>query len=668
MSGRLDGKVVLVTGTGGGIGRATALVCAREGAYVIGCDLNPGPSEETVALVRDAGGRMDAVAPVDLSTEAGSADWVEQAVALGGGIDVLVNNASAIRFAPIAEMSYEDWSFTIRNELDIVFLVTKAAWPHLVARGGGSIVNIGSISGSRGAWFMPQNAHGAAKGGVLALTNHLVIEGGPHNIRVNAVSPAMTETPHTKPLVGGPGDPRAGAVPAAARTVGAARGHCPRDPLPRQRRGAARQRGEHPGRRRDGGRGMSVDVKGRLFLRGEDGYEQARVGRIFNVRRPDRFPAAVLEAADEADVVAGVRLAAERGWTVSVRAGGHSWAAWSLHDDALLIDLGAFRDLSYDETTGVVSAGPATQGALELTPFLTERGRAFPAGHCATVGIGGFLLQGGQGWNGRLKGWACESIVAVDVVTASGELVRASATENPDLYWAARGSGPGFPGVVTRFHLQTYEKPAAMWHDTWTFHLDDAEAVVHWLHSVLPSLDRRVEPVLAATRLPDVPLYDGVSHPGGTVLLLHTTCMADSDEEAQRLLGGLGECPVAGRELGRVTTPTSVAEESEAQLAPEPRAPSVRRRLHVVRRTGGRPRAAADGHLALARHRALVLDLVRLAPGTRPPRHGVLRRGQRLRGDVPRLHRSGRRREVPQPGARADRRDRARRRRRRLPR
>jgi hypothetical protein len=76
--------------------------------------------------------------------------------------------------------------------------------------------------------------------------------------------------------------------------------------------------------------------------------------------------------------------------------------------------------------------------------------------------------------------------------------------------------------------------------------------------------------VLAATRLPDVPLYDGVTHPGGTVLLLHTTCMADSDEEAQRLLGGLGHSPIAGRELGRVTTPTSIADESEAQLAQNP--------------------------------------------------------------------------------------------------
>ena len=311
-------------------------------------------------------------------------------------------------------------------------------------------------------------------------------------------------------------------------------------------------------------------IKGRLVLRGEPGYEEARVGRVFNARKPDRYPAAVLEVADADDVVAGVRLAIERGWSLSVRSGGHSWAAWSVRDDALLLDLGALRSIEYDEATGIVAAGPATMGALELAPFLADRGRAFPGGHCATVGIGGYLLQGGQGWNGRAKGWACESVVAVDVVTAEGEHLRADSEHNSDLYWAARGAGPGFPGIVTRFHLQTYPQPGAMWHDTWTFRLDDAEAVIHWLHDVLPRLDRRVEPVMAATRLPDVPLYDGVEHPGGTVLLLHATCMADTAEEARALLGGLGECPAEGRELGHVTGPTSVAEESVAQMDQNP--------------------------------------------------------------------------------------------------
>lgn len=206
---RLLRKRVLVSGTGGGIGRATAMLCAREGAHVVGCDLNAAASQETVALTRAEGGRMDAVAPVDLATQAGARAWVDAAVELAGGIDVLVNNASAIRFGSIESLSYEDWSFTIRNELDLVFLTTQAAWPHLRESGGGAVVNVASISASRGAFFMPQNAHGAAKGGVLALTYQLAVEGGPDGIRVNAVSPAMTETPHTSPMLRSPDGPAA---------------------------------------------------------------------------------------------------------------------------------------------------------------------------------------------------------------------------------------------------------------------------------------------------------------------------------------------------------------------------------------------------------------------------------------------------------------------------
>jgi FAD/FMN-containing dehydrogenase len=315
---------------------------------------------------------------------------------------------------------------------------------------------------------------------------------------------------------------------------------------------------------------MADRLAGRLVLRGEPAYEQARVSRIFNARRPVRFPAAVLLAEDDGDVIEGVRLAAERGWTVSVRSGGHSWAAWSLRDDALLIDLGRLRDIAYEPATGVVSVRPAVTGGLELAPFLTERGRAFPAGHCATVGLGGYLLQGGQGWDGRARGWACQSVAGVDVVTADGQLVHADATDHSDLLWAARGAGPGFPGVVTRFRLHTYQAPRAMWQDTWTFRLDDTVELITWLHDVLPGLDRRVEPVVAATRLTDVPLHNGTARPGGTVLLLHTTVMADSDGQALALLAPLQAGPLAGRELGHVQSRTTVLEENAAQTAQNP--------------------------------------------------------------------------------------------------
>ena len=170
---------------------------------------------------------------------------------------------------------------------------------------------------------------------------------------------------------------------------------------------------------------------------------------------------------------------ANAGLQVSVRAGGHSWAAWSVRDEALLIDLGRVaRDDLRPGHRDRLRASPAVKGGAELVPFLTSHGRAFPGGHCPSVGIGGFLLQGGQGWNSRKYGWACENVVAIDVVTADGELIRADEEQNSDLLWAARGAGPGFFGVITRFHLRTYPLPRAMAHDTWMFELEELEPLL----------------------------------------------------------------------------------------------------------------------------------------------------------------------------------------------
>lgn len=175
---RLAGKVALITGTGVGMGRAAALRFAAEGATVVGCDLNPKTSEETVRLVRDAGGAMTAAAPVDLSSYEATQHWIDEAAATHGGIDVLYNNASLPVVGPWDDLTVDDWHAGIRNELDLVFYACKIAWPHLVARGGGSIINVASIASIRGAAFFQQAAHGAAKGGVLSLTYHLAAAGG----------------------------------------------------------------------------------------------------------------------------------------------------------------------------------------------------------------------------------------------------------------------------------------------------------------------------------------------------------------------------------------------------------------------------------------------------------------------------------------------------------
>ena len=141
---------------------------------------------------------MTSTHPVDLGDPVASRRWVAEAADQHGGFDILYNNAAAPKFASIADMSDEDWHFTVRNELDLIFYVCSAAWPHLIARGGGVIINTGSISGMSALPPTPGNfAHAATKGGVIAMTRELALEGGPHGIRANSISPGMVESPAT---------------------------------------------------------------------------------------------------------------------------------------------------------------------------------------------------------------------------------------------------------------------------------------------------------------------------------------------------------------------------------------------------------------------------------------------------------------------------------------
>lgn len=206
MSGRLDGKVTLITGTAGGQGAAAARLFAAEGATVVGCDLDAQRAEEVAAAVRAGGGEMHSFAPVDLADPGAAAEWIASAVRVAGGIDVLYNNASAPKVGPFEELSWDDWRFTMHNELDLIFTVTSAAWPHLMVSGG-TVINTASVAAHRGATFIEQTAHGAAKGGVLAMTRHLAASGARHGIRVNSISPGLIVTPQIAPFLDEPGHP-----------------------------------------------------------------------------------------------------------------------------------------------------------------------------------------------------------------------------------------------------------------------------------------------------------------------------------------------------------------------------------------------------------------------------------------------------------------------------
>jgi hypothetical protein len=303
---------------------------------------------------------------------------------------------------------------------------------------------------------------------------------------------------------------------------------------------------------------MSPQFTGRLIRPSDAGFAEAAVSRIFNLRQPSRRPAAVLRAADVADVAAGVRLARREGLRVAVRSGGHSWGAWSLRDDTLLIDLAAFTSLSYDPGTGIVTAGPAVRGGLDLDPFLAVRGRFFAGGHCPTVGIGGFLLQGGMGWNCRGWGWAAESIAAIQVVTADGDVLWCDENANADLFWAARGAGPGFFGVVTAFRLRTRPRYRELTQTTYVYPAAAAEEVLGWLHQARHDVPPSVELVAVGCTPPQDQRGQApeVTH-SGPVLVVDGVSFDGGPES----LAALGTCPVADKALvAKVAQPVTIAE------------------------------------------------------------------------------------------------------------
>lgn len=192
---RLKDKRVLITGTAGGQGASAQELFAREGASVIGCDVQEGRAEASADVLRTQG--FDATGfTVDLTDPVAAARWVNDAATALGGIDVLYNNASGAGFAPFGEMTLELWRSVMRAELDIIFHTTQPAWRYLID-GGGSIINTGSISGHRGAGGLGQAAHGAAKAGVAGLTRTLAAEGAPFGVRANTVSPGFISSPGT---------------------------------------------------------------------------------------------------------------------------------------------------------------------------------------------------------------------------------------------------------------------------------------------------------------------------------------------------------------------------------------------------------------------------------------------------------------------------------------
>jgi FAD/FMN-containing dehydrogenase len=279
-------------------------------------------------------------------------------------------------------------------------------------------------------------------------------------------------------------------------------------------------------------------IDGRVLRRGEEGYERLRRNAVWHAGTPERFPEVIVFASGEQDVISAVRLAKELGLTVAIRSGGHSWSGAHLRDGSLLIDMSNLRRVEIDKESMTATVQPGVRGS-ELMSMLRKQDLYFPVGHNYAVGIGGFLLQGGFGWAGREYGPACMSVVAIDAVTADGELVHADEHENSELLWAARGSGHGFFAAVTRFTLRVYPLRSVTMSSTYYYPADLAADVFRFIHDSVRDTPMEVIGVVQRNAMANFE----------PVVLLYAYAYTESEEEAREYLSTLESVPFRDRAL-----------------------------------------------------------------------------------------------------------------------
>ena len=272
---------------------------------------------------------------------------------------------------------------------------------------------------------------------------------------------------------------------------------------------------------------LRAAVRGQVITADDPGYDAARQVMMGGI---DRRPLAIVRVADAADVAHVLRVARETGLPLAVRSGGHSGAGHSVVDDGLVIDLRDLDDLEIDVEGRTAWAG-AGLTAVEYTAAASEHGLATGFGDTGSVGLGGITLGGGIGFLVRAFGMTIDSLLAADIVTADGELLRVDATSHPDLFWAIRGGGGNF-GVATRFQLR----------------LHPVEKILGGL-LILPATAETVAGFIeAAEAAPETRLHDRERHElpaaavrprgasTGKVVIFALMCHAGGGEEGERAM------------------------------------------------------------------------------------------------------------------------------------
>jgi FAD/FMN-containing dehydrogenase len=271
---------------------------------------------------------------------------------------------------------------------------------------------------------------------------------------------------------------------------------------------------------------FKIHLHGELIVPGDDTYDSAR--KVWN-GMIDTYPAAIAQCVDVADVLRSIQFARSQQLVVAVRSGGHSYPGHSTCDDGLVIDLSRMKAIQVDpgKRTARVQAGVTL---AECIREMQQFGLAIPVGTASETGLAGLTLGGGLGWLMGKYGLTMDNLLAVELVTADGRVLRASSDEHPDLFWAVRGGGGNF-GIVTSFEFR-----------------------LHPVATLLPGLifypmDRSLEVLrlyreFSHTAPDELTAYAGlVTMPNGIAAAAIGICYCGSLEEGERLTAGGHDSP-----------------------------------------------------------------------------------------------------------------------------
>ncbi len=358
--------------------------------------------------------------------------------------------------------------------------------------------------------------------------------------------------------------------------------------------------------------------KGTVAGAGDANFGELLHGDLWNRLIPERAPQVVVQVNDEQDVIAAILFARANRLKVVVRGGGHNWCQPTLRNGGLLIDLCNLNQvISIDAAARKAIVQPIISNR-DIQKTLNAQGLAFPSGHCPQVKLSGYLLGGGMSWNPGVWDHGAASVEAVELVTAEGKLITANKEQNQDYFWAARGAGTGFFGVVTKYHLKLHALPKAMHGCSYFYAMEDAAKVGAWLSGIAGKLAPSVELSLFLLTAPDA-LKERAVAQGGKVCLVTATSFAETAEQAKAELKPLDDCPVIDQKLSS-TPPAPVTFEQlfDASGVIWPEGLRARAESVFYQATGGDLVQAIGEHFTQAPSPITVL-LFAILTGPNPP-------------------------------------------------